>query len=161
MTEIDNPFDGEVSRLMQQPGVTEQLARDYVVLRYLLLGDTRALAHWLEGDYCPGKKVKALLSVMLQPERTDAADPSKTYKIDVKAVPFELKAKRRDGKRGAPRDPTADERNRVVRENYDQLMSEIGHGGHESAVSELVKRLGPEIGESAIREAIKARSPKS
>ncbi len=45
MTEIGNPFDGEAARLMQQQRFTEQQVRDYVVLRYLKIGDTRALAH--------------------------------------------------------------------------------------------------------------------
>lgn len=161
MTEIDNPFDGEAFRAMQQPNVTEQNARDYVVLRYLNLGDTRALAHWLERDYSPGNEVKRMLSFMLQPSRVDAEDPAKTYTCSFDAVPFELKAKRRDGKRGAPRNPVSDEKNKIIEENYDQLMARIGKGGHESAVAELVEQLGPDIIESAIREAIKSRSPKS
>ena len=161
MTEINNPFDGEAARLMLQPGVTEQHARDYVILRYLNLGDTRALAHWLEGDYRLGREVKRLLSFMLQPERVDADDPARTYTCSFEVVPFELKAKRRDGKRGAPRNPVSDERNRVIGEYYDRLMTEIGKGGHESTIAQLIEQLGPDINESAIREAIKARSPKS
>jgi len=161
MTEIDNPFDGEAFRAMQQPNITEQIARDYVVMRYLKLGDTRALAHWLERDYNPGKLVKKMLSFMLQPTRVGAEDPSKTYSCSFEAVPFELKTKRRDGKRGAPRNPVSDEKNRIVGENYDLLMAEIGKGGHESAIAQLIEQLGPDINESAIREAIKARSPKS
>ena len=98
MIDVDNPFDGEAARLLQQPDVTEQQARDYVILRYLREGNTRALAHWLEGDYSPGKEVKRMLSYMLQPERVYADDPEKTYACSFEAVPFELKAKRRDGK---------------------------------------------------------------
>ena len=109
MTEIDNPFDGEAARIIHEQDVTEQQARDFVVLRYLKEGDTRALAHWLEGDYFPSEAVRRLLSFMLQPVRTDADDPDKNYTCSLEAVPFELKAKRRDGKRGAPKNPVSDE----------------------------------------------------
>lgn len=34
MTEIDNPFDGEAARLFHKQGVTEQQARDAVVLLF-------------------------------------------------------------------------------------------------------------------------------
>jgi hypothetical protein len=101
------------------------------------------------------------LSYMLQPVRVDADDPQKTYTSSLDAVPFELKAKRRDGKRGAPRNPVSDERNRVILENYDRLMDEHGKRGYKNAIYELVELLKPDIKESAIREAIKARSPKS
>jgi hypothetical protein len=161
MTEIGNPFDGEAARLMQQQSVTEQQARDYVVLRYLKIGDTRALAHWLEGDYCPGEPVRRLLSFMLQPVRADANNPEKTYTSSLEAVPFELQAKRRNGKRGAPRNPVSDERNQAIFDYYDRRMAEIGVGGYESVITELKQLLAPYINESAIREAIKNRSPKS
>jgi hypothetical protein len=161
MTEIDNPFDGEAARLFHGQGVTEQQARDFVVWRHLKIGDTRALAHWLEGDYCPGELVKRLLSFMLQPVRPDADDPNKNYTCSLEAVPFELKAKRRDGKRGAPRNPVSDERNQAILDCYDRRMAEIGVGGYESVITDLVELLKPDINESAIREAIKDRSPKS
>ena len=161
MTEIDNPFDGEAARLFHEQGVTEQQARDAVVLRYLKKGNTRALAHWLEGDYCPGEAVRRLLSFMLQPVRVDADDPDKTYTSSLDAVPFELKVKRRDGKRGAPRKPVADERNQAILDYYDRRMTEIGAGKSDSVIADLVELLKPDINESAIREAIKGRSPKS
>ena len=162
MTEIDNPFDGEAARLMQQqPNITEQQARDYVVLRYLKVGDTRALAYWLEADYRPGTAVSRLLSFMLQPVREDAEDPNLTYPCSLELVPFELKAKRRDGKRGAPKNPVSDERNQAVLDCYDRRMAEIGAGGSESVITQLREDLGPDITESMIREAVKTRSPKS
>lgn len=161
MTEIDNPFDGEAARLFYHQDITERQARDAVVLRYLKVGDTRALAHWLKGNYCPGEEVRRLLSFMLQPVRVDADDPDKTYTKSHDAVPFELKAKRRDGKRGAPRKPDADERNQAILDRYDRRMAEIGVGHYETVIAELVDLLKPDINESAIREAIKNRSPKS
>ena len=161
MTAIDNPFDGEAARLQGHENITEQQARDCVVLRYLKLGDTRALAHWLEAGYSPGEPVRRFLSFMLQPVREDVGDPKQTYVCSPEIMPFELKAKRRDGSRGAPRNPVSDERNKAVYDYYTRRMSEIGAGGHESVIAELVTLLGPDLKESAIREAIKARSPKS
>lgn len=161
MTEIDNPFDGEAARLFHEQGITEQQARDAVVLRYLKVGDTRALAHWLEAGYCPGEPVRRFLSFMLQPVREDVGGPEKTYVCSPDIVPFELKAKRRDGSRGAPRNPVSDERNQTIYDYYVRRMAEVGAGGYESVIADLVTLLGPDIKESAIREAIKARSPKS
>lgn len=161
MTEITNPFDGEVSNLVEQRSISEQLARDVVVYRYLKLGDTRALAHWLKFDYNPTKKVKELLSYMLQPEQVALDDPEKTIVSSLEEIPYELKPKRRDGKRGAPRNPVADERNRIIKENYKRLMENFGKGAHESAIAELVEQLGPAVSENAVREALKNRSPKS
>lgn len=98
---------------------------------------------------------------MLQPVRTDADDPDKNYTCSLEAVPFELKAKRRDGKRGAPKNPVSDERNKAISDYYDRRMTEIGVGHYETIIAELVDLLKPDINESAIREAIKNRSPKS
>ena len=98
---------------------------------------------------------------MLQPVRADADDPKKTYACSFKNVPFELKAKRRDGKRGAPKNPVSAERNQAILDYYDRRMVEIGVGGYESVIMELKQLLAPHINESAIREAIKERSPKS
>lgn len=161
MTEIDNPFDGEAARLIRDQNVTEQQARDCVVLRHLMSGDTRALAFWLERDYCPGKPIRRLLAYMLQPVRADAEDPKKTFTCSPVRVPFELVAKRRRKRRGRHRDPVADERNMATREKYELALGRIGSGGHDSAIKELSDQLGPHIKESAIREAVKKRSPKS
>lgn len=161
MKEIDNPFDGEVERYIREKHTTEQVARDFVVLCYLNEGDTRALAHLLQRDYSPGDAVKRFLSLMLQPERQAVNDPKKTIEISTSMVPYGLKAFRRDGQKGRPLDPVAAERNQAIKDRYDQIKERIGHGGHESAILELKDLLGKEIKESAIREAVKARSPKS
>ncbi len=161
MTEIDNPFDGEAARIVRDRGGTEQNARDLVVLRYLLSGDTRALAFWLERDYCPGKPVRILLAYMLRPVREDTEDPTKTFTCSPDLVPFELKAKRRGGKRGTFPDPVVAERNTAILEMYQRLYDKIGKGGYESAIAEMKDELGPHISESMIREATKERSPKS
>jgi hypothetical protein len=98
---------------------------------------------------------------MLQPVRADADDPKKTYACSFKNVPFELKAKRRDGKRGAPKNPVSAERNQAILDYYDRRMVEIGVGGYESVIMELKQLLAPYINENVVREAIKERSPKS
>ena len=161
MTEIDNPFDGEAARLIRDQNVTEQQARDFVVRSHLMSGDTRALAFWLERDYCPGEPIRRLLAFMLQPVRADAEDPKKKFTSSLDNVPFELVAKRRRRQRGRHRDPVADERNMATREMYELELERIGSGGHESAIKELSDQLGPHIKESAIKEAVKKRSPKS
>lgn len=162
MLEIDNPFDGEAARLFANQDITEQQARDYVVRRYLMLGDTRALAHWLlHDDYSPGEAIKKLLSYMFQPERFDKEDPTINYICDTGKVPYKLIAKKRVGKAGRKTDPETAERNQAIFNKYNKRLENIGFGGSESVISELVDELGPENTESMIREAIKKRSPKS
>jgi len=161
MTEIDNPFDGEAARIVREQGVTEQIARDFVVRRYLLSGNTRALAFWLERDYCPGEPIRRLLAYMLQPVREDTEDPTKTFRCSPDLVPFELATKRRDGKGGRFSDPVVAERNTATSEMYQRFYDNIGPGGYESAIEELKSQLGPQLGVSKIKEATKERSPKS
>lgn len=161
MKEIDNAFDGEAERHINEQHAAEQVARDMVVLRYLKEGDTRALAHWLVTDYNPGKDVRRLLSRMFQPDRYDPVDIRQKSDAGIDEVPYGLRTFSRDGKKGPPRDPEAAERNQAIKDCYDQLMERNGPGGHESAIHELEDLLGPEIKGSAIREAVKLRSPKS
>lgn len=161
MTKIDNPFDGEAYRLIQEHGASEQVARDFVVLRHLHQGDTRALAHWIEQDYWPGKEVRRMLSLMLQPTRYDADAPEISFEVGREVVPYSLEVKRRDGKRGPKNDPVADERNQAIADIYHRLMNEKGRGFSDSVILDMVKELEPDISESKIREATKKRSPKS
>ena len=161
MTEMDNPFDGEASRIMQKHGVTEQIARDAVVLRYLKDGNTEALAHWLMSDYTMGASVAVFLSYMLQPERQVNGDPLNVVRCDPKVIPYELKVDSRQGRRGRKPSSIAAERNQAIYDLYKAQMANIGKGGHESSIALLIEQLGPEISGSAIREAIKDRSPKS
>lgn len=161
MTEIDNPFDGEASRIMQIHGATEQIARDAVVMRYLKEGNTEALAHWLMTDYKLGRLAAALLSYMLQPKRIVDGDPCNVVEIDPNIIPYELTATNRLGRKGPKSDSISAERNQAINDIYKAQMASIGKGGHDSAIAELVELLKPDIKENAIREAIKNRSPKS
>jgi|GEM_PF-2902239 hypothetical protein len=161
MREIANPFDGEAARLFHEQDFTEQQARDYVVLRYLRVGDTRALAHWLMYGYTPSRAVAVFLSYMLQPERQDDGDPLNVVTCHPKIIPYGLTSFPRAGQKGRPPDPTAAERNQAIKELYDRHMLPIGPGGHESAIAALKELLEPDINKSAIKEALKARSPKS
>lgn len=161
MGEVDNPFDGEANRLVQEQNVTLQDARDFVVLRYLKDGNTQALAHWLMTDYRPGSTVALMLSYMLQPERQHDGDEAQIVTCHPDVVPFELKATKRLGSRGRKPDSIAAERNQAIYDLYQTLLEEIGPGGSDSAIAELEDLLGPKIGPSMIREAVKNRSPKS
>lgn len=159
MTEIDNPFDGEAARLFHEPGVTEQQARDVVVLRYLKKGDTRALAHWLMSGYTPGRAVAVFLSYMLQPKRQVDGDPLNVVTCHPDIIPYELKATKRQ--RGRKPGSISAERNQAINDLYRERMAEFGKGGHDSIIKELFDFLGPKITLSMIVEATKDRSPKS
>ncbi len=161
MREIDNPFDGEAVRLIRDQGMKGSDALDEVVLRYLRQGDTRPLAHWLVAGYCPGEEVRLLLSAMLQPDRETADEAQKVISFDPEEVPYWLEPKRRDGKKGRKRDLVSDERNQVIDDAYRQRLDEVGPGGSDSVIAEMVEEFGPVVSESMIREAIKNRSRKS
>lgn len=161
MSEIENPFDGEVARYTQKDGATKQQARDFVVLRYLMAGDTRALAYLLQGNYMPGKAVRTLLSLMLQPEVQDTEDPETINSIDREGIPYELVAKKRDGTAGRKSDPVVAEKNQALADQYYKRKNETGSGTSDSVIAKMVEDFGPEISESMIREATKVRSPKS
>ena len=160
MTEIDNPWDGEAERLIREHNATQQVARDLIVLEYLREGDTRALAHWMMQDYCPGIEVRRFLSLMLAPERVAAEDPNVKVEVPRDLVPYVLHAKRRGGGKGRRRNLVSEERDRALRELYDANKSEAGKGSSDGVVLEMAEQLGPYIRKSAIREAIKSRSKK-
>ena len=160
--EIDNPFDGEAWRLVRDAGIDLNRAKNLVVFRDLRLGDTRALAHWLmQDDYEPDKAVRFFLSYMLQPRRNDPHDPSVSDEVAHDRLLYRLDAKRRDGKKGRPNDPTAAEINTMISDYYEKKLAELGPGGSEAVVAEMADEFGPHVSESRIREAIKERSPKS
>lgn len=161
MTEIDNPFDGEASRVMRDKGVSAQVAKDAVVLRYLKEGNTEALAHWLLTDYRPGPTIAMFLSYMLQPIRLSNAEFAKLFEIDKEVVPYELVSKRRSGTKGRKTNSLAAEKNQAIYELYQHLNQKEGAGGSEAAVATLEAILDPGTSLSMIREAIKERSPKS
>ena len=158
MSVIDNPFDGEAERRMNVLGCTEDLAKNVVIYRYLLAGDTRALAHWLCEGLALAPDVQVLLSAMLQPERQSADDPGIMIPISKSEVPYMLRAVHRDGRKGRPTDLVAQERNRAIEDLYQKLLAEIGPGGFESAVAEISDILKPHLGDESVREALKKRS---
>jgi hypothetical protein len=155
----DNPFDGEANRLADEKNITILVARDIVIRKYLNNGDTRPLAFWLEKNHPLGSEVRLLLAFMLQPTRENSEFPGKFITVPPGVVPFELKATRRDGKRGRHNDLGAAERNNAILKYYHKRCEEIGPGSSESVIAEIAAF--PDLNESIVREAIKSRSPKS
>lgn len=160
MEEINNPFDGEAERYVRDTGASQQVARDFVIMKYLHeAGDTRALAHWLWEGFCPGIEVRRYLSWMLQPSRDLDGDPARPARASREKVPFELVAKNRSGKRGTKPDLVAAERNRAINDRYEALKT--GPGTSEAAKTDIKSLLGPDISSSMVDEATKQRTRKA
>ncbi len=153
-SDLDNPFDGEANHIAQETGATLEDARDYVTIKYLTEGDTRALCHWLDGGHTFGPVARRLLSLMLQPVRMDENDCT-DHEISRDLVPWALGPRRRDGKKGRPRDHVAAERNRAGASYYRRRRAELGRGSHESVIAELREMLG---NEGAAKEVPKSRN---
>ena len=162
----DNPFDGEAAReaqryLDEDPRLTANQARDFVAIRYLLAGNTGALAHFLmSDDYVLGPAVKKLLSFMLQPDRVDPHDQTIEVSEPVEQIPYALVVRHRAGKKGRRRDLAADERNSALAEEYRRRVDAAGPGSSESVILQMVEDYDG-VTELMIREAIKQRSRKS
>ncbi len=96
-------------------GETIEYCRDFVVLRYLLDGDTRPLAALLASGRAPGPAVLRYLSAMLQP-----ADGTEDK------VPFRLNVKDRLQRKGARHDPEIMWRDFLLSKNVEREMNERG-----------------------------------
>ena len=158
MSTIDNPFDAEAVRLMNLREVTEEVARNVVILKYLKAGDTRPLAYWLPDGLTLHPDVRVFLSAMLQPERMAEGNPEKAYSITPEQVPYALRPVRRDGQMGRPRDMEVEERARAVCDYYDMRMVSIGRGGHDAVITEITDIVKPYLSRSWVLEVVKERS---
>lgn len=158
----DNPFDGEAQRYQNEDTrLTANQARDFVAIRYLLAGNTGALAHFLLcHDYLPGPELKKLLSLMLQPDRIHPSDQTIEVSAPVEQIPYSLVVKHRAGKKGRRRDLAADERNSALAEEYRRRVDTAGPGSSESVILQMADDYDG-VTDLMIREAIKRRSQKS
>jgi len=109
----DTPWGSEADYYHKMTDETFEYCRDFVILRYLLDGDTRPLAAWLVSGRAPGPEVLKYLSAMLQPaEGTEDK------------VPFRLIDKNRLQRSGPRRDPEIPWRNFLLSKNVEREMGE-------------------------------------
>ena len=131
----DRPWTIEADIIGTIRKIDENEAADLVITRYLMAGDTRALAWWLYEGHCPSPVVRQYIACMLHPGS----------KATPKAVPFELVAKSRTPKRGRPKKgPEPLLRDWLQFRFIYNFMHDRGPGQYEAAISELAELYGME-----------------
>jgi len=112
--------------------------RDSVILRWLEMGDTRALAAWLAAGDVPSQAVLNHVAKMLAPELDPNCDAS-----------FSLEAKSR--RKGARRRPDKAVRDWLLYQNVARVMDDIGPGGYDSAIQAVATTAG--ISKETVKKA--------
>ena len=145
----DTAWGSEADYFHRMTGETIEYCRDFVVLRYLLDGDTRPLAALLASGRAPGPAVLRYLSAMLQP-----ADGTEDK------VPFRLNVKDRLQQKGARHDPEIMWRDFLLSKNVEREMNEGGkYEWH--AIPNVASMLpNAEKAYQTVRDAYDKRHPK-
>ena len=108
---LGTAWDIEVDILMSKFGASLQTARDFVILQWLIGGDTRPYSAFVVREHLPAPQVVVYLAWMLNPrEGTE------------KNIPYRLEIGQR-GKRGRPHNLEVRVRNKLIYEQMKILMS--------------------------------------
>ena len=106
----ETPWDIQIDRLVRDKGVSVSMARDTVILDWLIKGDTSPYSALVEQNHMPGREVVRYLGWMMNP----APGTEET-------IPFSLKVSQR-GRRGARQYPGNEVRDSQVYDNMKSIM---------------------------------------
>ena len=122
------PWDIRVDQLMREYNATQQIARDLVILDWLLKGDTRPFtAFVIKGHHIPGIEVIRYVALMMNPAKgTD------------ENVPFALVISSR-GRKGRRRNPAIEIRDKLLAQKVELLMETKSYN---EALNEVADLLG-------------------
>ena len=127
----DLPWSIEVDMLRRIHRLSIDVAIDFVCIRYLRNGDTRALAWFLREGHLPLDKLCTYLSGMLAPGD-----------IPGNRLPFELRAVSRDGRRGRRSSPEKELRDWLIYKQVIKQIEVLGAGSYEAAISDIAALKG-------------------
>jgi hypothetical protein len=145
----DTPWGSEADYYHRMTDETSEYCRDFVILRYLMDGDTRPLAALMMLGRAPGPAVLRHLAAMLHP-----AEGS-----EVK-IPISLVRKRRNGKAGPYPNPENKWRDTLLAEHMEMLIAK-GAKYEFEAVPEVANMLpNPLTAEQTVRDAYDLRNPR-
>ena len=106
----DTPWDIRVDQLMRETGATQQVARDFVILDWLLKGYTAPYTAFVVKGHAPSAEVIKYIALMMNPAKgTD------------EIIPFALKVSSR-GRKGRRPDPAIEVRDKLLAQNVERLM---------------------------------------
>ena len=106
----ETPWDIQIDRLVRDKGVSVSMARDTVILDWLIKGDTSPYSALVKQNHMPGREVVRYLGWMMNP----ATGTEET-------IPFSLKVSQR-GRRGARPYPGNEVRDSLVYDNMKSIM---------------------------------------
>jgi hypothetical protein len=130
----DTPWGAEITLYAREPGLSWDDCRDFVIMRWLMKGDMRPMAHFLAHGLTPGRGVLQYFAGMLHPDWQD----KHPYRLEVQSVAG--KRGRRDNPEMDIRDYLFRERDYLFRENVSRLMAE--GNTYEQAVVSLSQTIG-------------------
>ncbi len=121
------PWDIRVDQLMRENNATQQVARDLVILDWLLKGDTRPFTAFVTQGHGPGNEVIKYIALMMNPAKgTD------------EYVPYALEVSSR-GRKGRRSSPTIEMRDKLLAQNVERLMET---NSYNEALDEVADLLG-------------------
>ena len=104
------PWDIRVDQRMREDGATQQVARDIVILDWLMKGDTTPYTAFVLQGHAPGAEVIKYIALMMNPAKgTDDT------------IPYALEVNSR-GRKGRRPDPAIELRNELLAQNVERLM---------------------------------------
>lgn len=129
------PWTIEANILNQSDKDFDNSTIDLVITRYLMSGDVRPLAWWLQEGHVPGSDLLNYISAMLSPGNAST-----------KNLPFELNTKSRTAKRGRPpKGPEEKIRDMLTFLQVEAIMERGGRGSYDSALKEVAELQGLEL----------------
>ena len=106
------PWDIHVDQRIKENNLTQNQARDVVIIEWLRKGDTTPFTAFVSAGHTPSIDIIKYVALMMNPpEGTD------------KLVPFSLKTSPR-GRKGRPPDPVIEARGKLSAQYVERLMKE-------------------------------------
>lgn len=135
---MKEPWEIEAESIATNNNVAPELARTFVLLRWMYFGDLRPLAD----------------AIMKEQSFDDAALISLALMIrDSEDLPFRIETKRRSGRRGRPKDPSKFIRYFQMSEGYNKLIAKYGRGNSERVLDEVANSQSVIVSSSTVRKA--------
>ncbi len=120
-------WDIRVDQLMQNANASQQVARDFVILEWLLKGDTVPFTAFVIQGHIPSLTIIKYIALMMNPAKgTD------------EIVPYALEVRSR-GRKGRRSSPTIEFRNKLLGENVERRMETMSYN---KALDEVADLLG-------------------
>lgn len=136
------PRDPKLKDLVHDEAQSQHAARDRMILKQLLSGDSHALATLLLAGHIPGPTVRQCLGLMLLdwPDAEAAVAAKPALNQELWRLPFRLVAKPRPRRRERRRSAVKSEAT-VSGDNVNRLVEELGYDAAIARVDEAVSSL--------------------